>query len=290
MNQITQVMTTLIHYKVAVRDTLEYTLNRPEFNIDAYKEKKRSILVEVDQKTPLKNIIDNSGENGQKLEALIREFYETVYGDSSTILKLADDGLRVDHAQHQVIFKYVLPIHENIEGMLIGLRNDAAKNNLDCKEATAVDLAEERLYRGVFYMTGVSHLVKLFGDYNQARREAKGEESAASRFIGNDINETVSYLSGVRANNHLTDERFNGVQDKVFMLIDFMTGRRELPMGKSFGDVIRETQDAIAGYVREVEPVFQQTYLPLVQELVKEAQANGGQLGGKPAEGDGEKA
>jgi hypothetical protein len=46
-------------------------------------------------------------------------------------LKLADDGLRVDHAQHLAIFKGVLPIHENVEAMVLGILQDAKKNNID---------------------------------------------------------------------------------------------------------------------------------------------------------------
>ena len=127
MNQISEVITTLEHYKVVIRDTLEYSLPRDKYDMDAYNEKKRSILIELDQNTPLKSIITNSGENGEKLEKMIRDFYEEVYGEGSTILKAAEDGLRVDHAQHLAIFKGVLPIHENIEGMVRGIIADAKK-------------------------------------------------------------------------------------------------------------------------------------------------------------------
>lgn len=285
MNQISEVIATLEHYKVAVRDTLEYTLTKESYDLAAFKEKKRSILVELEQPTPLKSIIDNSGENGQKLEKMIRDFYDQVYADSSTILKAAEDGLRVDHAQHIAIFKGVIPIHENVEAMVKGILADAHKNNIDVAQAEAVDKAEERLYRAVAYLSLVNTLVKLFGDYNQARREAKGEESAASRFIGNDINEVVQLLSAVRGNNQITDERYMYVQDKVFSLIEYMTGRRDLPLGKGFGEAIRETQDAINGLVREAEPAFREVYVPFINELVEAARANGNKIGGaKPAE------
>lgn len=286
MNQISEVLATLEHYKVAVRDTLEYTLVKDNYDVAAFNEKKRSILIELEQPTPLKSIIDNSGENGQKLEKLIRDFYDQVYGDHSTILKAAEDGLRVDHAQHIAIFKGVIPIHENIEAMVKGILADAHKNEVDVKEAEAVDKAEERLYRAVAYLSLTNQLIKLFGDYNQARREAKGEESAASRFIGNDINQVIQLLQAVRANSNLTDERYMYVQDKVFTLVEYMTGRRDLPMGKGFGEAIRETQDAINGFVREVEPAFRDVYVPFINELVEAAKKNGNKIGGgeKPAE------
>ncbi len=282
MNQISEVITTLEHYKVVIRDTLEYTLPRDKYDMDAYNEKKRSILIELDQNTPLKSIITNSGENGAKLEKMIRDFYEEVYGEGSTILKAAEDGLRVDHAQHLAIFKGVLPIHENIEGMVRGIIADAKKNNpnVDLSKVENVDLLEERMYRTVAYLTLSNQLIKLFSDYNQARREAKGEESAASKFIGNDINEVIGDLNMVRANSRITDTRFMGVQDKVFELVEFMTGRRDLPTGKGFGDVIRETQDSVGGLIREVEPAFRDAYVPLLNELIEQAKANNNKIGG----------
>ena len=274
MNQISEVMATLIHYKVVVRDTMEYTLNKPEYDTNLFNEKKRSILVELNEPTPLRSIIDNSAETGKKFEELVRNWYDEVYGDNSTILKLADDGLRVDHAQHLAIFKGVIPVHENVEAMIQGIIADAHNRNLDVKAAQEVDLAEERLYRAVAFMTLTNELVKLFGDYNQARREANGEETAASKFIGNDISVVINLLSQVRANAKLTDNTYMTVQDKVFDLVEHMTGRRDLPAGKNFGQVINETQQAIGNYVKEVEPAFRTVYVPLINELVAQAQAN----------------
>jgi len=290
MNQISEVMTTLIHYKVVVRDTMEYTLKKDSYDVNLFKEKKRAILVEVNEKTPLKSIIDNSGENGQKLEKMIRDWYDEVYGDNSTILKLADDGLRVDHAQHLAIFKGAIPIHENIEAMLQGITNDAATKNLDVKAAQEVNLAEERLYRAVAYLTLTGELVKLFGDYNQARREANGQETASSKFIGNDINTVIQLLGQIRGNSHLTDSAYMQMQDKVFDLVENMTGRRDLPTGKNFGDVIKDTQASIADYVKVVEPAFRNVYVPLINELVAQAKADGDKIkpdaaaAAKPAE------
>ena len=116
MNNVSKVVGTLIHYSHKIRETLEYTLPKEKYDINVYNDKKRSILVEINEQTPLKNIIDHSGENGANLEKRIRDFYETVYGDNSTILHLGNDGLRVDHNQHMVIFEEVVYIHEQIHG------------------------------------------------------------------------------------------------------------------------------------------------------------------------------
>ncbi len=270
MNQITQVLTTLLHYKVVVRDTLEYALVKESYDINLYNEKKRSILVELDENTPLRSILNNSGENGEKLEKTIRDWFAEVYGDDSTIIKVATDGIRVDHAQHQAIYKGVVPIHENIEAMIQGIIKDAKSKGIDVAEAEKADLDEEKLYRAVCYLTMGNEMIKLFNEYNQARREANGEETPASRFIGNDLGATFNLVMQVKNNNSkITDAAYMKVADAVVSLVENMTGRRDLPEGKNFGQVMNETQKTIGEYVQAVEPEFRATYLPLINELVE---------------------
>ncbi len=273
MNQTSVVLTTLLHYNVAIRDTLEYCLKKDTYDEKLFKEKKRSVIVEVDEKTPLKNIIDNSGDNGAKLEKLIRDFYEEVYGEKSTILNLAQDGLRVDHNQHMAIYKGVLPIHENVNSMIIGILNDAHKKGIDVAEAEKVEGTEEAMFRAVAYMTLVGDLCRLFNEYNQARNEAKGEETPASRFIGNDIAEIIKNIGFVRQNARLRDAIYKNMEDKISNLVEYMTGRRDLPAGKKFPDVMNETNETIRLYVRDAEAAFRSVYPKLVQELIDQTRA-----------------
>ena len=274
MNQISEVVTTLEHYNVAVRDTLEYCIRKDTYDLNLFNEKKRSILIEVDQHTPLKDIIDHSGENGQKLEASIREFYAEVYGDDSTILKAADDGLRVDHNQHLAIYKHVLPIHENVNNMIMGVLANGHQNNLDVADVEKLHDADEAMYRGVAYMALVNDLCKLFNEYNQARNEAKGEETPASKFIGNDISSVIQNINFVRQNAKLTNAVYKNMEDKIVGLIENMTGRRDLPVGKRFPDVMRETIETINLYVRDTEAAFRAIYAPTINALIEQVKAD----------------
>ena len=274
MNQISEVVTTLEHYNVAVRDTLEYCIRKDTYDLNLFNEKKRSILIEVDQHTPLKDIIDHSGENGQKLEASIREFYAEVYGDDSTILKAADDGLRVDHNQHLAIYKHVLPIHENVNNMIMGVLANGHQNNLDVADVEKLHDADEAMYRGVAYMALVNDLCKLFNEYNQARNEAKGEETPASKFIGNDISAVIQNINFVRSNAKLTNAVYKNMEDKIVALMEYMTGRRDLPVGKRFPDVMRETIETINLYVRDTEAAFRAIYVPTVNALIEQVKAD----------------
>ena len=274
MNQISEVVTTLEHYNVAVRDTLEYCIRKDSYDPKLYQEKKRSILIEVDQHTPLKDIIDHSGENGEKLEKAIREFYADVYGDDSTILKLADDGLRVDHNQHMAIYRHVLPIHENVNNMILGVLQNGHQNNLDVADVEKLHNADEAMYRGVAYMALVNDLCRLFTEYNQARNEAKGEETPASKFIGNDISAIIQNINFVRANAKITNAVYKNMEDKIVELMENMTGRRDLPIGKKFPDVMRETLETINLYVRDSEATFRSLYVPTINALIEQVKAD----------------
>ncbi len=268
MNQVSEVITTLLHYNVSIRDTLEYCLKKETYDPKLFNDKKRAVLIEVDQHTPLKDIIDHSGENGQKLEKLIRDFHEEVYGDSSTILHLADDGLRVDHNQHLPIYRGVLPIHENINSMIAGIVRDAQGKDLDVTEAVKVWNAEDAMFRGVAYLTLTNDLIALFNDYNKARQEAKGAESPSSKFISNDIQTIVSNINFVRSSAKEHDLVYKNMEDKIAALMEMMTGRRDLPTGKRFPEVMRETIETIQLYVRDAEASFRAVYVPLVNELL----------------------
>ena len=274
MNQISEVVTTLEHYNVAVRDTLEYCIRKDSYDPKLFEEKKRSILVEVDQHTPLKDIIDHSGENGEKLEKAIRDFYAEVYGGDSTILKAADDGLRVDHNQHLAIYRHVLPIHENVNNMIMGVLANGHQNNLDVADVEKLHNADEAMYRGVAYMALVNDLCRLFNEYNQARNEAKGEETPASKFIGNDISAIIQNINFVRGNAKVTNAVYKNMEDKIVGLMENMTGRRDLPVGKKFPDVMRETIETINLYVRDTEAAFRAIYVPTINALIEQVKAD----------------
>ena len=274
MNQASQVLTTLIHYNVAVRDTMEYCLVKQEYDPNLFKEKKRSVLVEVEEHTPLKDIIEHSGENGEKLEKAIREFYDEIYGDNSTVLHLAEDGLRVDHNQHLAIYRHVLPIHENVTSMIRGILQDAHAKNIDVAEAEKVQLASDKMFRAVAYLTLVGDLNRLFDEYNQARKDAGGAESPASKFIGNDISAVIQHINFVRGNCRLTDAVYKNMEDKISALMEMMTGRRDLPVGKNFPDVMREAIETINLYIRDAEAAFRACYPQLIQALLDQVKAD----------------
>lgn len=283
MNTISQVLGTLIHYNVEVRNTLEYCINKPTYDVRLYDEKKRAILIEIEENTPLKDIIKRSGDNGAKLETMIRDFYKEVYGDDSTIVKKAADGLRVDANQHLAIYKHVIPVYQQIDIVILGIINDAHKNKIDIDQMERLWLAEERLWSGVSLMTLTADLIRYFDEFNKAMQETKGAPNAAANFIQQDIQQIVNLINSVRASSRVTTLDYKeGVEDKVNVLIENISGRRQLKPGQKFPDVFRDTQTSISDYVKNTEDVFKGLFVTAMNDLVAQSRENAAKRADQP--------
>lgn len=271
MENIQKAIVTLIHYNTIIRDTLEYAIKKKEYNLDFYNFKKRGVLLEIEQNTPLKIFLDKAGENGEKLVAKIKEFYETFYGEDSTILRIAPEGLRVDHAQHLAIYEQVIMLHEEIRRITNVHIDFAKKNNQFDKRLDDLVKADERFYRGLIYMTLLNDLEAFYFEYNKARNEAKGVITPQSNFIQNDISKVTNLLNFTRQNSVATDLGYMNLVDKVFAVIENISGKRDLPEGKSYVDVFKDVKDEAASFVKETEFKWRDLYSPVIKELLQES-------------------
>lgn len=275
MENIQKAIVTLLHYNTIIRDTLEYTIKKKEYNLDFYNFKKRGVLVEIEQNTPLKIFLDKAGENGQKLTTRIKDFYDTIYGDDSTILRVAPEGLRVDHAQHLTVYEQVIILHEEIRRITNVHVDFAKKNNQFDQRLEDLIKADERFYRGLVYMTMMNDLEVLYFDYNKVRNEAKGEITPQSNFIQNDISKVTNLMNFTRQNSVATDLAYMNLVDKVFAVIENISGKRDLPVGKTYVDVFKEAKESIANFVKETEFKWRDLYNPVIKELLQASKNSG---------------
>lgn len=263
MNNYTAAIGSFIRYDMIVFNTLEYTMKKDKYDVEAYKARKQIIRNEIEQNTPLHACLINSGEAGEKLTQKINEFLDVVYGDDSTILKLSQDGteLHVDYSQCVTVFEHVLPIHEElrkiIEAHLIGARKEEKMD-----EPTYDDLLikTEFFYRGMVLMLLLDQFDHLFAEYNKARNEAKGAITPQSNFIQNDITRVVNLFHFVRNNAVARSAEYYEVIDPLFALIEMTGGRRDLPAGKNFGDVFTSVKQNTRDHANKWEVAWKPVY------------------------------
>ncbi len=282
MNPQTAAIVNLVNFKSAVRDTLEYALKRDTHSVQAYENKKKIILNEFNARTVLHNTIENSGEAGEKLKEMVQKLIDEIYGEESTIVRVADDGLRVDVAQAIAIFEAVIPVHENVEMMVQSLIRDCRAKNIDVSEGITLDKAEERFYRSVALLTLSDRLMALFNDFNAAMNEAKGQPNPSANFISADIGHVARSLRTIRDMGRVTDVRYKDVEDNVFRVLDYMTGKRDMPAGSNWRTVMQQLTDSLNALLRESQDAFGAAFQPVWKEYVEEARRQR-EAAGKPA-------
>ncbi|MCQ2802007.1 MAG: hypothetical protein MJ222_05235 [Bacilli bacterium] len=268
MNNYTAAIASFIRFDVIVFNTLEYAMKKDKYDVEAYKARKEIITNEVNQNTPLKNCLANSGDAGKALNDKINDLLKLVYSDDSTIVKLSQDGseLRVDYSQAIAVFEAVLPIHEEMK-KIVEAHVVAAKKAEQYDEPTYPDVIEkeEYFYRGLVNMLMLDQFDHQFAEYNKARQEAKGGITAQSNFIQNDINRLVKLFHFVRDNAFARNAEYYSVIDPLFALIEMTGGRRDLPEGKNFGQIFTEVKTL----AREKTQKWELAWKPVYEEFIK---------------------
>ena len=275
MNNYTAAIASFIRFDVIVFNSLEYTMKKDSYDVEAYKARKEIISNEINQNTPLKNCLANSGDAGKALNDRINELLKLIYSDDSTIVKLSQDGseLRVDYSQAIAVFEAVLPIHEEMK-KIIEAHVVAAKKAEQYDEPSYPEVIEkeEYFYRGLVNMLMLDQFDHQFAEYNKARQEAKGGITAQSNFIQNDINRLVKLFHFVRDNAMARNAEYYSVIDPLFALIEMTGGRRDLPEGKNFGDMFTEVKTLAREKTQKWELAWKPVYEAFIKHFTEEIQ------------------
>lgn len=282
MNNYTAAIASFIRFDVIVFNSLEYTMKKDKYDVDAYKARKEIINNEITQNTPLKNCLENSGEAGTALLGKINDLLKLIYSDDSTIVKLSQDGseLRVDYSQAISVFEAVLPIHEELR-KIVEAHVMAAKKAEQYDEESFPEVINklEYFYRGLVNMLMLDQFDHQFAEYNKARQEAKGGITPQSNFIQNDINRLVKLFRFVRDNGVARNAEYYSVIDPLFALIEMTGGRRDLPEGKNFGQIFTEvktiTREKTQKWELEWKPVYEAFIKHFTEEVTKMQAAQG---------------
>lgn len=286
MNNYTAAIASFIRYDVVLFNTLEYATKKDKYEVGAYKARQEIISKEIELNTPLKNVLDNSGEAGKNLLEKIKELIRLVYSPESTIVKLGADEseLRVDSSQALTIYENVLPIHEELR-KIVEAHVVAAKKNNAFDEPTFEDVIvkEEYFYRSLVNMLMLDTFDHFFAEYNKARQEAKGAITPQSNFIQNDINKIVNLFQFSRQNATARNAEYYSMVDPLFALIEMTGGRRDLPEGKNFGQVFVEVKTKVREVTQKFELAWKPVYDTFVHHFQEEVKKLQEQAGGQQA-------
>lgn len=273
MEVIHRIIVSIMYFNSAIRDTLEYTLNRENYDVKAYETRKNILNNELKVESPLKVFLSKQGENGEKTVEQINNFCGEFYSDDSTVIRNAADGLRVDHAQNVKIFEQTIPLHENINSIVRIHLNFALQKGIRNETIEKLCVEDERFYRAVALLSLSNEIIKQFDEYNKVRREAKGERTPQSNFIENDLVTLNRLLLTVKNNANARDHIYTDACDAVMFATEMMNGRRELPEGKKFSDVFNELHEKVRLFVADSEKKWRELFTPAINELIADSKA-----------------
>ncbi|MCR5185367.1 MAG: hypothetical protein K6C32_04765 [Bacilli bacterium] len=272
MNQASHYIFNIYHYLLNLRDTMEYSIDR-EHGEALFNQRKTVLTQGKTENSALGNFLKNNPEQGEKIKEKLDEFVNEIYGDDSTILKVADGKVRVDHTQHIKLFDYIIGLQESIRDIIYGYLNFARNNKED--EAIITDLVEldDKLFRPVFTMLAMREFEKSFGEFQKVMSESQGKQTPQSNFIvQNEIVKLSQMIRFCHAHHHCTDNKTMDVLDQVLAVIEMTEGRRERRDNKSFKEIFDDINAKLNALVAEVEPQWKAAYQKALDEAIKMSQ------------------
>lgn len=268
MNQTSHYIFNLYHYLLNLRDTLEYTIDR-EHNQQLYDQRKKVLTEGLNENAPLGNFLKNNPEQGEKLTQQLKEFVDEVYGDDSTILRLSEGKVRVDHGQHIKLFEMVAGLQEQIRDIIYGYLGFAAQNNDTESVITDLVAADDKLFRPVYVMLAMREFEKSFGEFQKVMNESQGKPTPQSNFIvQNEISVLSRNIRFIIQHHHCMENEIMDVMDLTNAVIEMTEGRRERKDNKSFKEIFDDLNAKLNALVVKYEDLWRKAFQKAIEEEV----------------------
>ena len=268
MNQINHYIFDLYHYLLNLRDTLEYVIERDHLE-PLYTQRKNVLTQGLLETAPLGNFFKRNEEQSEKLKKDLEEFVDEVYGEDSTILKVAEGKVRVDHTQHIALIDKVCGLQESVRDIIYGhLQYASQQKELESLISDVVE-ADDRLYRLIITMFAMREMEKSFAEFQKVMGEANGAQTPQSNFIAqNEILVLAKVVRFSRDHHHCKENDIMDVMDQACALIEMVEGRRERRNNKLFVDLFRELRDAINPLVNKYETAWREKFQEAVKAII----------------------
>lgn len=269
MNQTTHYILGIYQINLILRDSLEYMMPNKEFKLEAYNHRERGLKSLLNENAPFGQFVKNNGEKAEEVMKNLQRFYDEVYGENSSIVKVHGDKVEVDASKHTIFYEMVVGIFQTIEDIMQGFLKHARENGTYEEYLEKAINSNEYFFRAASHLVIVHDLIKLFNEFQVAYREAKGEKSPVVNFINDDINKYFGFILFQKKHNRVKDASYHAMLDKVMMLIEAMNGRRQLPEGVTFPSLFSDVEQAILKEVEKSEVLWKTDFAPLIKDYIE---------------------
>ena len=269
MNKTSQYIFGLYQFLLNLRDTLEYTINR-DHDIRAYEERKRIITNNInDSNSVFGNFVANNKDQTEKLIETLKTFVEDFYSESSSVLTVSGDKVRVDYTQNIKIFEETIQVAESLRDILYAYVNHSrGTKELDDQLAELIK-RDEKLYRSIVNMLVMQEFKKSFSEFQKVMSESKGQPTPQSNFIvQNELVKLSSLLRFSRQHAHCTDNETLDMLDRTNAVLEMTEGRRDRRDNKSFKELFDIVNKEALEAVRTNELAWKEQLDKVVQDVV----------------------
>ena len=273
MTQLSKYIVELYNYMLNIRDTMELAMPR-DHSIDAYNARKKVLTDGLKEGYAFGNFIKNNGEKGEELKGKIQAYIDEYYSDTSSIVTVAGEQIRVDSAQNcKLLTDVVAPVEtmKDIIGQYLVVAMQ--KNELDAEVKRLVVL-DDRMFRIVFFMLTMREYEKSFSEFNKVMNESQGKPTPQSNFIvQNELAVMTKSMREVRAHNKFTDNESLDMLDDTIKVLEMTEGRRDRVNNKSFKDIFEDINRRLSESVAKIEAEWKSCFTNITKEFATNAEA-----------------
>lgn len=271
MTQLSKYIVELYNYMLNIRDTMELAMPR-DHSIDAYNARKKVLTDGIKEGYAFGNFIKNNGEKGEELKTKIQSYIDEYYSDTSSIVTVAGDQVRVDSAQNcKLLTDVVGPVEtmKDILGQYLVVAMQ--KNELD-PEVKRLLVLDDRMFRIVFFMLTMREYEKSFSEFNKVMNESQGKPTPQSNFIvQNELAVMTKTMREVRARNKFTDNETLDMLDDTVKVLEMTEGRRDRVNNKSFKDIFEDINRRLSESVAKIETEWKSCFGNITKGFAEEA-------------------
>jgi len=274
MTQISKYIVELYNYMLNVRDTMEYVLPR-DHKVESYLARKKVLTDGIKEGFAFGNFIKNNGEKGEELLKQYQAFLDEYYTETSNVITVAGETLRVDHAQNVKILNEVIAPVETLKDIILQYFNVAnQKQELD-NNVRQLFVLDDRMFRLVYFMLTLREYEKSFGEFNKVMSESKGAPTPQSNFIvQNELAVMAKSLREIRSHARCTDNETLDMMDDCVKVLEMTEGRRDRANNKSFKEIFEDINRRISESVAKIEGEWKLCFQNVSKEMAEGQKLN----------------
>lgn len=269
MNLVTRYILLIYQVSLMIRDTLEYTVIKPQYDPKIYGQRKNNLAIGMQENQPLTSFLKQNGEVGTKISTQLNEFIEEVYSDESRIVKVEENKVIVDRGLIIQLYDYIVGLHETLSDIINGFVNHSKEEKSYEEELTPLLKYDEVFFRSLAGLTISDEMHRSFVEFNKLMAESKGQPSPQSNFVLNDMKRLVGFFKFVKEHSKIEEEEYTKAYDQTMLAINYMEGSKKLQEGENLKTKLDEVHATWNNLCAKYEPLWRNEYIDLWQQLIE---------------------